>query len=50
MKSIKKYEELQKLIFEFEKEWVNTYKEYPCPKDKNIVPAAKQLIEKWNIG
>lgn len=37
-------------IFEFEKEWVNTYKEYPCPKDKNIVPAAKQLIEKWNIG
>lgn len=41
---------LGKRIHEFEMNWIHDYKEYPYPEDKDVVPCAKALIQKWNIG
>lgn len=34
---------------EFELEWGKTYKEYEYPADKNVIPFAKTMADKWNI-
>lgn len=33
----------------FELEWGKTYKEYEYPADKNVIPFAKSMADKWNI-
>ncbi len=37
-------------LFDFEKEWVNTYKEYPYPQDRDVTESAKKVLEKQSIG
>ncbi len=38
-----------KTLFEFEKQWLKEYKEYPYPVDSDAVPKAKALARKWEI-
>ena len=37
-------------IFDFEKQWVHTYKEYPYPEDSDVTETANNLIDIWKIG
>ncbi len=37
-------------LFRFEKAWCETVSEYAEPQNADVLPAAKALCEKWNIG
>lgn len=39
-----------KRLFEYEKEWITRFEEFEYPVDSDVVPTAKQMVEKWNIG
>lgn len=39
-----------KRLSAFELKWGRTYSEYPDPVDSDVIPAAIQNIEKWQIG
>ncbi|MCC8016811.1 MAG: alpha-N-acetylglucosaminidase [Clostridiales bacterium] len=41
--------DLGEKLFQFEKEFAQNYSEYEYPRSSNTVPAALELIEKWNI-
>lgn len=41
--------EFGKTLAKFEIKWCNTYSEYDPPVDKNVIPKAKKLVEKWLI-
>lgn len=34
----------------FELSWTKTYSEYERPEDSDVVPAARELAEKWKLG
>ncbi len=42
--------EFGRKLFRFEKQWCETYSEYPEPTNADIVPCAAALAEKWSIG
>ena len=37
-------------LFAFEKNWCETYSEYPEPESRDVLPEAVRLAEKWEIG
>lgn len=38
-----------KELNKFELNWLNDYKEYPQPKTTNVIPKAKEYIQKWRL-
>ena len=39
-----------KKLNEFELDWPNRYCDYPVAENKDVVPTAKELVDKWKIG